>query len=376
MIGIEAEGNALDEVVVANLYLWPVLLAVPLCAAGFVWAARQRRRAAAALGRPELVRRLLDSVASGYRVATAVAVVTAAACIGAGLMRLQYGGSAKVVPASGLDVVLAVDYSKSMLAQDVYPSRSERLEAELARFLDDADARGDRVGLVVFAGAARGFPVTRDGRVLKLFLDKADPRTEEPGGTAIGKALTLALTFLVDARRGVDEEGEDPLGDEPQLPADADIPAAENDQAIVVLTDGEDNASRPLEVAEQAAKLGVKVYTVGIGSASGEPVLKFDANGEPDGVVRDDNDEPVMTRLDEATLEKISELTGGKYIRVDPDAFSLDEVRGLLEEKSRSQREDTIEIKREEGYSFLVIPGLLLLSLGLALPDRRRGRVS
>ena len=370
-----AESGALDEVVLANLYLWPTLLVAVLCALGFAWAARERRRAAQALGNRELVQRLLTSVHHGNRLLTAIVVVAAAAFIGGGLMRLQYGGSAKVVPASGLDVVLAVDYSKSMLAQDVYPSRSERLEAELARFLDDADARGDRVGVVVFAGAARGFPVTRDGRVLKLFLDKADPRTEEPGGTAIGKALTLALTFLVDARRGVDELSEDPASsEEPTLPAEGDVPVAENDQAIIVLTDGEDNASRPLEVAEQAAKLGVKVYTVGIGSSSGEPVLKFDENGEPDGFVRGEDGEPIMTRLDEATLTRIAELTGGKYIRVDPDQFSLDEVRALLEEKSRSQREDTIEIKREEGYSFLVIPALVLLSLGLALPQRRRAK--
>lgn len=375
MVEVEAAStDALDEVVLANLHLWPTLFVAGLCAFGFVWAARERRRAAEALGNRELVRRLLTSVHHGNRLLTSIVVVAAAAFIGGGLMRLQYGGSAKVVPASGLDVVLAVDYSKSMLAQDVYPSRSERLEAELARFLDDADARGDRVGVVVFAGGARGFPVTRDGRVLKLFLDKADPRTEEPGGTAIGKALTLALTFLVDARRGVDELSEDPTHEQPQLPEEGDIPVAENDQAVIVLTDGEDNASRPLEVAEQAAKLGVKVYTVGIGSSSGEPVLKFDENGEPDGFVRGDDGEPIMTRLDEPTLTRIAELTGGRYIRVDPDEFSLDEVRELLEEKSRRQREDTIEIKREEGYSFLVIPALVLLSLGLALPHRRRTR--
>jgi Ca-activated chloride channel family protein len=371
---LAAETNALDEVVLANLHLWPTLLAVPLCIGAFVWAARQRRRATTALGQPELVRRLLSSVNHGARLLASVVVVAAIACIGFGLMRLQYGGSAKVVPASGLDVVLAVDYSKSMLAEDVYPSRSERLEAELARFLDDADARGDRVGVVVFAGAARGFPVTRDARVLKLYLDKADPKTEEPGGTAIGKALTMSLALLVDARRGVDEVADEApaTSEEPSVPADDEIPPAENDQAIVVLTDGEDNASRPLEVAEQAAKLGVKVYTVGIGSSSGEPVLKFDAEGQPDGFVRDEDGEPVMTRLDEATLEKIAEMTGGRYIRVDPDRFSLDEVRDLLEEKSRSQREDTIEINREEGYAFLVWPALLLLCLGLVLPERRR----
>jgi Ca-activated chloride channel homolog len=367
------EVDTLDEVVFANLHLWPVLFSVLLCVVAFAWAARQRKRALARLGNPALVTRLVASVHPGNRLMAAILVVAAVLCMGGGLLRMQYGGTAKVVPASGLDVVLAVDYSKSMLAQDVYPSRSERLEAELARFLDDADQRGDRVGVVVFAGAARGFPVSRDARVLKLYLDKADPRTENPGGTAIGKALALSLTFLVDARRGVDdleEDAEEGEGEPATVPED--VPVAENDQAIVLLTDGEDNASRPLEIAKEAARLGVRVYTVGIGSTSGEPVQKFDAEGNPDGFVTDESGEYVMTRLDPTTLEQIAEATGGRYVKVDPERFSLDEVRALLEELSRSQREDTVDIKREEGFAFFVIPALVLLTLGLALPDRRR----
>jgi Ca-activated chloride channel family protein len=369
------EVDTLDEVVFANLPVWPVLFAVPVCVLAFLWAARRRKQALARLGNPALVQRLVGSVHPGNRLMAAILVVAAVACLGVALLRLQYGGTAKVVPASGLDVVLAVDYSKSMLAQDVYPSRSERLEAELSRFLDDADQRGDRVGVVVFAGAARGFPVCRDARVLKLYLDKADPRSENPGGTAIGKALALSLTFLVDARRGVDEElgeDDDPAADAKEDAPPDDVPPAENDQAIVLLTDGEDNASRPLEVAKEAARLGVRVYTVGIGSASGEPVQKFDEEGNPDGFVTDESGEYVMTRLDESMLKEISEATGGRYVKVDPDQFSLDEVRSLLEELSRSQREDTVDIKREEGFHFLVIPALLLLTIALALPDRRR----
>ena len=162
------ELGTLDEVVLEDGEYWPVLLAVPLVALAFAWAARQRRRAVEALGNPALVARLVSTVHHGRRMLVAVAMTLAVAAVGMGLLRLQYGGTAEVVPASGLDVVLAVDYSKSMLAQDVYPSRSERLEAELGRFLDDAGRRGDRVGVVVFAGNARGFAVTPDMRLLKL----------------------------------------------------------------------------------------------------------------------------------------------------------------------------------------------------------------
>ncbi len=361
---------ALDRVDV-----WPAFFVVAIGVLALVWGARQRKRALATLGRHELVQRLVATVHHGRRWAQGILVCLAIACIAAALLGPQYGGSAKVVPASGLDVVLAVDYSKSMLAQDVYPTRSERLEVELARFLDDARARGDRVGVVVFAGAARGFPVTADARVLKTYLAKADPRTEQPGGTAIGRALKLSLQFLVDARVG-DADDLAPLDPstpfhEPEIDL-SKVPPPENDQAIILLTDGEDTESRPLEVARDAAKLGVRVYTVGIGSKSGEPIRKFDENGEPSGYVTDEKGEYVMTRLDDGLLGEIAELTGGRYVKIDPENFGLDEVRKMLEELSRSRRQVTIDIAREEGYAFFAVPALVLLVIALALPERKR----
>ncbi len=364
--------DTLDEVKLAYWdTLWPLLLAIPLVVVAFVWAAQQRRRAALALGNPRLVSRLIDSVHHGRRILIAVAMTLAVAAVVAGMLRLQYGGTAKIIPASGLDVVLAVDYSKSMLAQDVYPSRSERLEAEIGRFLDDAGRRGDRVGVVVFAGAARGFPITPDMRMLKMYLSDADPRTERPGGTALGRALRRSLAFLVDARRGVDETPT-PEGNDDQA-LEGRIPPAENGQAIVLLTDGEDNASRPLEVAEEAARLGVRIYTVGIGSTSGEPIQQFDKEGNPTGFVKNkETGEYEMTRLDEKTLEDIAKATGGRYVKVESESFSLDEVRSVLEELSRTQSESTVEIDRNEGFPIPVVVGLALLCLALGLGDRKR----
>lgn len=367
-----------EEVVLAREDLLWLLVLVPLAAAAYLWAARQRRRSLASLGSPVLVERLVGSVNHASRVVAAVVSVLSVLLISAGLMRVQYGGETTIVPATGLDIVLAVDYSKSMLARDVYPSRSERLAAELQRFLDEADRRGDRVGLVVFAGAARGLPVSRDARVLKLYLDKADPRTENPGGTAIGKALKLALTFLIDARRAAAAGPEGgPTKSFPRETKDGkaieDIPPSESDQVVILLTDGEDTVSRPLEVAAEAAKLGIRIYTVGIGSKSGEPIQKFDVEGNPDGFVTDEQGNYLMTRVDEATLKEIAKATGGDHVLVEPDKFGLDKVSEWIRDLSKGQREDTVTAHREEGYAFLVIPALLLLALSLALPERKKG---
>jgi Ca-activated chloride channel family protein len=351
-----AEASTLDEVVLARVDLFYVLVAVPLVVACYFWAAHGRRKALRVLGDPAMIERLVATAHHGNRLIKAVAVVIATTCLAVALMRLQYGGTATIVPASGLDVVLAVDYSKSMLAQDVYPSRNERLEAELGRFLDDADRRGDRVGLVIFSGGARGLPVTRDIRLLRLYLERADPRTENPGGTAIGRALKLALAFLVDARvEATSDEGGPP-----------DSP----DQAIVLLTDGENTESRPLEVAEEAARLGVRIYAVGIGSRSGEPIQKF-TDGKPDGYVTDEDGQYLMTRLDEDLLTRLAGTTQGRYIRVEAEHFGLDEVRQVLDDASVSGREDTVEIHRREGFAFLLVPALVLLSASLLLPERR-----
>ena len=343
--------------------LW-LLVLVPLVAGAYVWATRSRRAALAKLGNQTLVQRLVATVHRGNRLVIAVVTTVAALFLVGALMRPQYGGTTRIVPVGGLDVVLVVDYSKSMLAKDVYPSRSERLAAELRRFLDEAERRGDQVGLVVFAGAARGLPVSRDTRVLKLYLDKADPRTENPGGTAIGKALKLALQYLVDARQAGQAAAAERSADAP--------PPLEADQVIILLTDGEDTSSRPTEMAAEAAKLGVRIYTVGIGSKSGEPIQKFDEKGQPSGYQTDEKGNYLMTRVDEEGLKKLAEATGGQHVIVEPERFGLDAVSEWIRDLTRGQRADTVTLDREEGYPFLVAPALLLLALSLALGERRR----
>ncbi len=363
LIGMATLGDFMRELGFLHGEWWPLLLLGPAMAGLFVWGHLQRGRTLAQLGHVPTIARLTTSVHKSNRVVSALLVCLAGTLFAVALMRPQYGGTAKIVPMSGLDVVLVVDYSKSMLARDVYPSRSERLEAELARFLDDANGRGDRVGVVVFAGSARGFPLTRDTRLLKLYLDRADPRSENPGGTAIGRGLTLALQFLVDARSKVGSTDKTTL---------QEAPPAEHDQAIVLLTDGEDTVSKPAEVAKLATQLGVRIYTVGIGSKSGEPVQKFNENGEPDGFVTDKDGNFIMTRLDEDTLKSLAETTNGAYVHVDPQAFGLEEVRDVLETLSRSQRDEKLEIQGEEAFPFVLWPALALLTVSLMLNERRR----
>lgn len=377
LLSLVGEQAQLAELVFAKLrYAWLGLL-IPLAIGAYAWAAVQRRKAVERLGNPALLGRLLASVDPGKRLIRAILTVLGLAAVILGAMRMQYGGKATVLPTKGLDIVLAVDYSKSMLAQDVYPTRSERLEAELTRFLDESGRRGDRVGLVVFAGEARAFPLTSDMGVLSLFLSHADPRFENPGGTAIGKALDKSIELLV-AVRGEDPEAAEQLDEQLEVLGQLDDVAApvqaRADQIVILLTDGEDTVGKPLELIERAASLGIRVYTVGIGSTSGEPVMRYDENGEPVGYATDAEGKPQMTRLDAETLQALAKGTKGEYVHVDADRFGLDEIRGLVEGLAAAQREQSIEIHREEGYMFFLIPAVLLLSGALAIGDRRRRR--
>ncbi len=351
-----------------------VLALLPVAIGAYLYGRKRRRESMHALGYAPLIARLTESVNPTARWLRAALVVAALGLLGFGLMRPQHGGVAKVIPTRGLDIVLAVDYSKSMLVDDVYPSRVERLEAELAHFLDDARSRGDRVGVVVFAGAARGMPVTSDTRLLKMYLQHADPKTENPGGTALGKALKMSLDLLLEARRGgaTIEDADDP---ESGLSSSLSLAEGETldeaDQVIILLTDGEDNASEPMAVAAEARQLGVRIFTVGIGSKSGQPVMKFDAAGEADGWVKDEEGKVVMTRLDEDTLKALAKETKGDYIHVEADSFGLDEVREKMAGLAAAQREDEVKIEREESYPFLIFPAFLLLCLALGISDRR-----
>jgi Ca-activated chloride channel family protein len=223
--------------------------------------------------------------------------------------------------------------------------------------------------VVIFAGEARGFPVTTDMGVLQMFLSRADPRTENPGGTSIAKAIDKAIDLLVAVRRGdageraEQAEGQDEL-DEALL--------QEADQIIVLLTDGEDTTGRPLELAERAAELGIRIYSVGIGSESGEPIMRFDDDGQPIGYATDEDGKPVMTRLDDETLKALAKATKGEYVHVDPNSFGLDEIRERVADLNEAQREASIEIHREEGFAFFIVPAVVLLSIALGLGDRRR----
>jgi len=247
--------------------------------------------------------------------------------------------------------VVALDFSRSMLAKDVYPSRLERAKRELEQLLDTRG--GDRVGVVAFAGESLTYPPTTDYAAVKLFWRDLGPWDMPVGGTAIGRAIRSALDQLV-ALRG---NG-----------------GATRGQAILLLTDGEDTESEPLQMADEASKLGVKIFTVGIGSRSGELIPEYDEQGKVTGYVKDAEGHYVTSRLAEDMLMDIARRTGGEYFHADARRFGVEDVERALAGLTHTENEARVVRQYDEIFELPLFAAFLLLVGEACMTERRKPR--
>ena len=314
------------------------------------WAALRRRSAVRRL----LGDRLGDSLAPGVETARPVVRATftgiSLLLFSIAMSQPQCGSRAELTKKRGIDVVVALDASKSMRARDVLPSRLERAKLELSTLLDEL--KGDRVAIVAFAGDAFvQCPLTSDYAAAKLFLRAIDPDQMQEGGTNIGAALMTAQKVLEGADRGA------------------------KDRVVVLLSDGEDLSGEVGEASEALKAAGIKVFTIGIGNAGGEPIPVFDKQGDRTGYMKDPSTgQTVLSRLDEASLEAIAQATGGEYFHRS-GAVAVPEVAARIDRLQKSELESRITVRYDERFQYFLLPGLVLLLLGMlaGAPGRRRG---
>lgn len=342
--------------------LW-LLVLVPIVGGAFLWAWRRRLRAEAAFGTPVTLGTLIVGQSAGLRATHGLLFCLVIGALVIAVAGPRYGSHERILKQRGIDVVIALDFSKSMLAQDVRPSRIARAKAEIKTFIDQLG--GDRVGVVAFAGDTMEFPMTTDYSSVGLFLRDLGPYDMPVGGTAIGRAL-VASKRLLDRATQRDEKG-----------------AATRDRIVILFTDGEDHEGDPVEAAKDLAAEGIRVYTVGIGSRVGEPVPTYAADGSWIGYLRDEDGKPVHTSLSaeaEDTLRKVAKTTSGKYFRAKEGGTGVDEIRaemGRMKQAERKARKVTVH---EERYLFALLPAFFLLVVESFLPEawgvraRRRRR--
>ena len=344
-----------------SLLWW--LLAVPFLAAMPLLASWLRQRTTLRFGKPELVEALVAGRAGALRAARGVLFVMAIALTFLALASPQYGSRTRILRRRGIDVVIALDFSKSMLARDVRPSRIERAKAEVLRFIEDLD--GDRVGIVAFAGETIEFPMTIDYAALGLFFRDLGPYDMPVGGTAIARALEASRRLLDRASRA-------------QRPDEAAEDVTSRSRIVILMTDGEDHEGDPVAVARQLAEANIRVYTIGIGTRTGEPIPTYAPDGTWTGYMRDDAGAVITTALteeNEQQLTEIAESTGGHYYAAGRGGVGIEqiasEMRRMHQDENRSRRVTV----HEDRYALVLLPAFLLLVLESLLPEAWIGRV-
>ena len=311
-------------------YLW-LLLAIPALVLIFWAAAARRRKRLARFGNPGVLEELMPEVSTGRTALKFILFCTAAVLLILAVARPQFGSKLREEKAQGVEMMLVVDVSNSMLAEDFEPNRLERTKYAINKLFDGL--RQDRVGLIVFAGDPKvQLPITSDYRMAKAFAKRIDPSLVSVQGTAIGKALSQALLSF----SGETEET--------------------HSRVIILVTDGENHEDDALAVAKRAAEMGIRIYTIGIGTPEGAPIQ---IGGE---FIKDEKGDMVVSKLDEKML---SEVAGTKQ------SIGLDEIVKSINEMEQTELSMMRFEEFNEQYQYLLIAALVLLLAEFLLLDRR-----
>ncbi len=320
----------------ALLWLTPALVAV------YVYAFRARRRALETLAFADALPGLVSRrewrqrrLRAGLMVAGLVLLVIAVA-------RPQVGAKMTKVKRKGVDVIVAIDTSESMLARDVAPNRLEAAKDAVRGLL--GRLRGDRVGIVAFAGDAFVYcPLTVDYGAAAMFLDSLDTQVIGLQGTAIAKAITCA---------------------------DDAFKAAEHKyKQLVIMTDGEDHEGGELAAAKRAAEDGVQIHVIGVGGLEGEPIPIEDEAGKVTGHKRDRNGDIVLSRLHEQALKKIAEAGGGVYMRASATGVNVDRIYAQIEAPEGQVVGTYRFTEYQERYQWPLGLALILLAAQILIGD-------
>ena len=302
---------------------------------------RLRRRRIRKFGDEKLVRELMPSYAKA-KVWVRLTLFSAGFFFFViGLSRPQIGAKLKEHETKGAEIMIALDVSNSMLAEDYSPNRLERAKLAISRLVDKL--RDDRIGLIVFAGNSFvQLPITTDYVSAKMFLNSISTESVPVQGTAIGEAINTAMRSF--------------------------SAQSEKSRAIIVITDGENHEDDPVAAAKQAAEMGVRVFTIGVGSPEGKPIPM---DGE---LLKDKDGNIVVTRLDEKVLQEVAQAGNGVYVRAGNSEFGLnpiiDDIRRMEDEKYSS----IVFEEYDEQFMYFLAIALFFFVIEMLVGDRRSKR--
>src|SRR5690606_2143527 len=321
-------------------WLWGMVLAL-VVALALTWGGWSHQRAVRRFGDPVLVTGLKTAKTGTRRAVRAVLLVLALCLVFVAAAQPQYGRGTRLIPATNLDVVIVLDFSKSMYARDVTPSRSARAKVEVSQLIRELG--GARFGGVAFAGTPMSFPLTSDGAAVAQFFRGLEPTDMPVGGTAIARALDAARQLL-----------------------ERDPKSKKHERVAVLVTDGEDLEGDPVALAEAMARDRITVHVVQIGGRSPEPIPEVDEHGQVRGLRQDSSGQLLTTALTaegEAQLAQIAAKGGGKLVRAEKGTTGVEEVARELRRMMTEELSEQVETIYADVYAYPLGLALVLILL-------------
>ena len=321
--------------------LW-LLLVVPAMVIALMAMAQLRKRNITKFGNPKTLYSLMPDISKlRVRIKSSLFLLAVTAVIFAAA-RPQFGSKLKEQTSQGIEMMLVVDISNAMLAEDFAPNRLDRTRYAIDKLFSTLNQ--DRVGMVVFAGEAKvQLPITTDYRMARSFVKRISPTLVSVQGTEIGSAINLAsLSFSQNRDAG---------------------------KVIILITDGETHDSTALDAAKRAAEQGIKIFAIGIGTPEGAPVK---VDGE---FIKDENDEMVVSRLNEELLQQITAATAGGYIRATNAAFGLEEIVNQIDKMEKGELTSLRFEEYNEQFQWILAIAAVLLLLETLLLSRRNPKL-
>ena len=322
-------------------YLYGLII-IPILTALFIAIRIQRKKALKRFGQPEIVNQLMPNASNSRPVIKFILWMLALTSIIFAVAQPQFGSKLKTEKRKGVELMIALDVSNSMMAEDIQPNRLERAKRAISRLVDKLD--DDKIGLIVFAGDAyTQLPITTDFASAKLFLNSVSTNIVPRQGTAIGAAINLA--------------------------ANSFSPQFEGNKAIIVITDGENHEDDAVGAATAAAQQGIIVHTIGMGLPQGAPIPVYE-NGQKD-FRKDKSGQVVVTKLDEQMLQKIAAAGQGVYVRANNAEVGLNTLFNEINKMEGAEMESLVYAEYAEQYQWFIALALFFLFVDYLVLERK-----
>ncbi|MDO9260948.1 MAG: VWA domain-containing protein [Flavobacteriaceae bacterium] len=325
-----------------NIYFYLFLL-IPILVIGFMYVSWWKKKVQKHFAEPALLEKLIPEKSTFKPWLKLVFISLGIAFLVISLANPKMGIKLKTIKRQGVDIVFALDVSKSMLAEDIAPNRLEKSKQLISKIIDKLGS--DRVGVIVYAGSAYPLlPITTDLASAKMFLQMANPEMVSDQGTAMNEALTKGMTYFDN-----DEQ---------------------TNRFLFIVSDGEDHEGNVDQITKQADENGIRIFTIGVGSASGAPI-PIKQNGVFVEHKKNQNGEVVITKLDETMLNEIAKEGNGKYILGNNTNQTIDEVEKIITNAEKKEYESKEFSDFKDQFQWFIGLGLLFLVLEALMFEKK-----